>query len=412
MRDTVTTTELQQGRDPGQGSPDRNPLMRLWYDKKTRSVIMQILTIALLFAFVAYIITNAVANLARLGKTFSFSFLFEPAGYDINQTLIHYTSQSMHLDAMFVGILNTLLVAVCGIILATILGFIMGVLRLSPNWLINRIVYCIIEFIRNVPVLLHILLLHGIVVHSLPHPRDIPDWANIGDMIFLTNRGLTLPAPIAQPLFWVVVIAFFGAIGFSWWYKRRAKKIQDETGKASPVFLVSLGAIVGAPIIAYIVTGGPLDWAMPAAGKFRIEGGMSVRPEFLALWLALSIYTAAFIAEIVRAGILAVKHGQWEASYALGASRGLTLSRIVIPQALRVIVPPLTSQYLNLTKNSSLAIAIGYMDIVATIGGISLMQTGKEMETMIIVLLLYLMFSLIISAVMNYFNRRIALVER
>ena len=373
---------------------------------------MQAVTLAMLLGFFWYVGTNAVENLKLLGKTFSFSFLNEPAGYDINQTLIPYSSQSTHLIAGLVGVLNTLLVAVCGIFAATIIGFIMGVLRLSPNWLINRTVYCIVEFIRNVPVLLHILLIHGIVVHSLPHPKKIPDWANLGDVAFLTNRGFTMPMPIPEGAFPVVVVSFIVGIIGAIFYKRAAKKKQDETGKASPVFLTSLGLILGLPIIAYVVTGFPLDWEIPAAGKFRIEGGLTIRPEFLALWLALTIYTSCFIAEIVRAGILAVKHGQWEASYALGASRGLTLKSIIIPQALRVIVPPLTSQYLNLTKNSSLAIAIGYMDIVATIGGISLMQTGKEMETMIIVLLLYLCFSLIISAVMNYFNRRIALVER
>ncbi len=407
----MTTTELQPG-GPGDGSPERSGIVGLWYDKKTRSIIMQGITLALLVGFFWYVGSNAVDNLKLLGKTFSFSFLNEPAGYDINQTLIPYNSQSTHLIAGLVGVLNTLLIAVCGIFAATIIGFIMGVLRLSPNWLINRTVYCIVEFIRNVPVLLHILLIHGIVVHSLPHPKNIPDWANLNDVAFLTNRGFTMPMPIPEGAFPVVIVSFIVGIVGAIFYKRAAKKKQDDTGKSSPVFLVALGLILGLPIIAYVVTGFPLDWEIPAAGKFRIEGGLTIRPEFLALWLALTIYTSCFIAEIVRAGILAVKHGQWEASYALGASRGLTLKTIIIPQALRVIVPPLTSQYLNLTKNSSLAIAIGYMDIVATIGGISLMQTGKEMETMIIVLLLYLCFSLIISAVMNYFNRRIALVER
>ncbi len=397
---------------PGDDTPGRSGLVGLWYDKKTRSIIMQFITLVLLVAFFGYVGYNAKVNLELLGKTFSFSFLNEPAGYDINQTLIPYNSQSTHLVAGLVGVLNTLLIAVCGIFAATIIGFIMGVLRLSPNWLINRTVYCIVEFIRNVPVLLHILLIHGIVVHSLPHPKRIPDWANLGDVAFLTNRGFTMPMPIPEGAFPVVAISLIVGIVGAIIYKRAAKKKKDETGKTSPVFWTSLGLIVGLPLIAYVVTGFPVSWEIPAAGKFRIEGGLTIRPEFLALWLALTIYTSCFIAEIVRAGILAVKHGQWEASYALGASRGLTLKSIIIPQALRVIVPPLTSQYLNLTKNSSLAIAIGYMDIVATIGGISLMQTGKEMETMIIVLLLYLCFSLIISAVMNYFNRRIALVER
>jgi general L-amino acid transport system permease protein len=396
----------------GGDAPQRNLIARLWYDKETRSIIMQILTIVGLLLFLGYIITNAVENLRLLGKTFSFSFLGDPASYDINQHLIPYSSTSTHLRAGIVGILNTLLVAGCGILLATLLGFIMGVLRLSPNWLINRLIYCVIEFVRNVPVLLHILLVHGIIVHTLPQPRGLPDWANWGDKFFLTNRGLFMPSPIFESAFWVVVAAFVIGIGFSWWFKRHARKVQDETGRILPVFWTTVAAILGLPILAYLVTGMPVDWDIPEAGKFNLRGGMTIRPEFMALWLALSVYTACFIAEIVRAGILAVSKGQWEASQALGASRGLTLRNIIIPQALRVIVPPLTSQYLNLTKNSSLAIAIGYMDVVATIGGISLMQTGKEMETMIIVLLFYLIVSLLISAFMNWYNQRIKLVER
>ncbi len=394
------------------GTQQRNLILRLWYDKKTRSIILQILTMALLLAFFAYITTNAVANLKLLGKTFSFDFLFEPSHYDINQHLIPYTSTSTHFRAGVVGVLNTLLIAVSGIITATILGFILGVLRLSPNWLVSRLVYCFVEFTRNVPVLLHILLIHGLIVNVLPSPKKAQEWANISDSIFFTNRGFILPEPLFGDAFIWVVVAFFAGIAFAVFYSRRAHRIQDETGKISPIFLVSVAAIFGFPLIALFVTGVPLTWEYPALKGFNFRGGFVMRPEFLALWLALSLYTSAFIAEIVRAGILAVKHGQWEAAFALGTSRARTLNLIIIPQALRVIVPPLTSQYLNLTKNSSLAIAIGYMDIVATIGGISLMQTGKEMETMMIVLGLYLCFSLIISAFMNWYNRRIALVER
>lgn len=391
---------------------ERNFIARLWYDKDSRAVIIQIITMASIFGLLAFMFTNAVANLELLGKTFSYDFLFEPASYDINQTLIPYTSESTHLRAGIVGVLNTLLIAVCGILFATILGFILGVMRLSPNWLISRIVYCFVEFTRNVPVLLHILLIHGIIVNILPNPKQAEQWANIADSVFFTKRGFFVPKPVFEPAFWFVVAAFVGAVIFAIVYKRRAKRIQDETGHRLPVFWVCSAAIIFVPLIALFLSGVPLTWDYPALKGFNFRGGMVMRPEFLALWLALSLYTAAFIAEIVRAGILAVKHGQWEAASALGVSRGRTLNLIVIPQALRVIVPPLTSQYLNLTKNSSLAIAIGYMDIVATIGGISLMQTGKEMETMIIVLSLYLVFSLIISAGMNWYNRRIALVER
>jgi len=336
-------------------------------------------------------------------------FLKLESNYDINQTLIPYNSQSSHARAAVVGILNTLLVAICGIILATILGFILGVLRLSPNWLVNKLAYCYIEFVRNVPVLVHILLVHGILVHSLPHPKKA---VSVGDTLFLTNRGFYMPQPLFQPLFWLVVAAFVIGVLFAFWYRRSARIKQAATGQQSPVFWVMLGSIIGLPVLAYFLTGMPINWEFPVQSTFNLKGGMAIKPEFMALWLALSLYTAAFIAENVRAGIEAVSHGQTEAAMALGLPRKRTMNLVVIPQALRVIIPPLTSQYLNITKNSSLAIAIGYMDIVATIGGISLNQTGREMECMIIVLGLYLLFSLTISLIMNWYNKRIALVER
>ena len=390
----------------------RSAISKLWHNREARSVILQILTMAILIGFFAFIISNAIANLADLGKTFSYDFLSEPASYDINQTLIDYTSRDTHFRAGLVGLLNTGLVAICGIILATILGFILGVFRLSPNYLLNRISYVFIEFTRNVPVLLHILLIHGIVVHSLPHPKIAKDDFNIGDMFFLSNRGVYAPKPIMEDLFWFVIIAFFVGIAFTVWFRKYARKVQDATGKIYPVFWIGMAAILGLPIIVFFVTGTPLTWDAPVFGRFNFQGGMVILPEFMALWLALSLYTAAFIAEIVRAGILSVSHGQWEAASALGISRGRILNLVIIPQALRVIVPPLTSMYLNLTKNSSLAIAIGYMDIVATLGGISLMQTGKEMETMLLVIAIYLVISLAISAFMNWYNQRIKLVER
>ncbi|RME97610.1 MAG: ABC transporter permease subunit, partial [Alphaproteobacteria bacterium] len=338
---------LDVSSTPSRGPSERSFLGKLWYGKKTRGVLLQILTIAGLIAFIGYITSNAIANLALLGKTFSYDFLFEPAHYDINQTLIEYSSQSTHLRAAIVGILNTLLVAGCGIVLATILGFILGVLRLSPNWLISRMVYCFIEFTRNVPVLLHILLIHGLVVHLLPIPRAAKDWANLGDSIFFTNRGVFAPKPIPEAGFNLVVAAFVLAVVGSFIFRRWARARQDATGQILPVFWISLAAIIGLPLLAYVIARAPLGWDMPHLKGFNFRGGFVVRPEFLALWLALSLYTSAFIAEIVRAGILAVNKGQWEAALALGLSRGRTLHLVIIPQALRVIVPPLTSQYLN-----------------------------------------------------------------
>jgi general L-amino acid transport system permease protein len=382
---------------------------KLWTDKRTRGLVIQLLATIAICAIILYLAGNVVENFQKLGKPFGFGFLQQESNYDINQTLIEYSSRSTHLRAAVVGILNTLLVAVCGIILASILGFILGVLRLSPNWIVNKLAYCYIEFVRNVPVLVHILLVHGILVHSLPKPKQAID---VADSFFLTNRGFFVPKPVVEPLFWLVVAAFVIGVVYAFWYRRMARIKQAETGQQSPVFWVMLGAIVGAPILVFLLTGMPLGWDVPELKGFNFKGGMALKPEFLSLWLALSLYTAAFIAEIVRAGIEAVNKGQTEAALALGLPRKRTLNLVVIPQALRVIIPPLNSQYLNITKNSSLAIAIGYMDIVATIGGITLNQTGREMECMLIVLGLYLTFSLIISTIMNWYNKRLALVER
>ena len=396
------------------GLGQRNLISRIWNDKGNRSVIVQIIALIVLLLFFGSMVRNAIANLEALGKGFSFSFLSQPSSYDINQTLgIPYSSRSPHLHAMFVGIANTLIVAFAGILLSTVLGFILGVLRLSKNWLTNKLAHVYIEYVRNVPLLLHILLVHGILVHSLPRPKQ----ANVllEDQVFLTNRGLFLPTP-DSPHLMIAILLFLGlmfaGILFAYFYKQRAKKKQDETGESSPVFWVGIVAYLILPIVITVLYMSTVEWTSPELKGFNFKGGGRITPEFIALWLALSLYTAAFIGEIVRAGITAVNHGQTEASMALGLSRGRTLNLVVIPQALRIIVPPLASQYLNITKNSSLAIAIGYMDITATIGGISLNQTGREMECMMIVMALYLTFSLVISTFMNWYNKRIKLVER
>jgi len=383
---------------------------RLWGNEETRSVIIQIVTLTVVFAVLAMVVRNVATNLADIGKDFSFDFLFAPSAYDITfSPFIDYNSRDTHLRAAAVGLLNTIFVAACSIVLATAMGFIMGILRLSSNWLVNRIVYVFIEFTRNVPLLLHIFFVHGIIVTTLPVPKKA---MNVADTFFLTNRGFYVPAPVLEAGAGVVGVVFLLTIGFVIGFRRWAKKVQDETGKIYPVFWISVGVIVGVTGLAFLATGMPLTWSIPALKGFNFKGGMSLKPEFLALWLALSYYHAAFIAEIVRGGILAVSHGQTEAAYAMGLRPSRTLQLVIIPQALRIIIPPLGSMYLNVTKNSSLAIAIGYMDVVATVGGITLMQTGKEMETMIIVLLIYLTFSLLISAFMNWFNRRMKLAER
>ena len=389
---------------------NRGLIARLWGHQETRAVIIQIVTVAVVFAVLALVLRNVVLNLEAIGKEFSFGFLSAPAAYDITfSPFIDYTSRDTHLVAATVGILNTLLVAVCGVVAATLLGVTMGILRLSRNWLVNRIVYVFLEFTRNVPVLLHILLVHGIVVTTLPAPRTAID---VGEAMFISNRGLYVPSPVLEAGSGIVIAVLVVSIVVAAAFRRWARRVQADTGKIYPVFWICTGIVVGATAIAFLAMGAPLSWDVPALKGFNFQGGMALKPEFLALWLALTYYTSCFIAEIVRAGILAVSHGQTEAAYALGLRPNRNLQLVVLPQALRIIVPPLVSQYLNLTKNSSLAIAIGYMDITATIGGISLMQTGKEMETMIIVMGVYLIISLLISFLMNWFNRSIRYKER
>ena len=391
---------------------DNKPLLllRLWRNKEYRSVFIQITTILILFTFLGMIGNNVVTNLEKAGKEFSFGFLSYPAGYDITfQPFISYSPTDTHTRAGLVGLLNTLLVAFSGVIIASILGFTMGILRLSSNWLVNRIVYVFLEFTRNVPVLLHILFVYGIFLYTLPVPKKA---INISDTVFLSNRGFYTPAPVFEDGFGYVLISIMAAILIVFFFKRWARKVQDTTGRIYPVFYISLAILIFLPLFTFFISGSPLSMEIPAMKGFNFKGGTSIKPEYIALTFALSYYTSCFIAEIVRGGVLAVSKGQTEAAHGLGLRPNRTLQLVVIPQALRVIIPPLCSQYLNLTKNSSLAIAIGYMDVVATIGGITLMQTGKEMETMIILLLVYLVISLVISAFMNWFNRKMALVER
>jgi general L-amino acid transport system permease protein len=381
----------------------------LWRNEKSREIIIQLFVLLSIGWFLSWLVANVDANFKALGKDISFEFLFIPAGYDINQYLIDYNNRDSHLRAGIVGLLNTGLVAFFGIILATVLGISVGIIRLSKNWLASKIAYWYVEFTRNVPILLQILLWHGIIINTLPHPKKA---INIADVTFLSNRGFYIPKPLTENGIELVYLFFIIAIIFSILFYKYCKKKQDLTGAQYPVFWINLSVIITLPIVAFFISGMPISLEIPALKGFNFRGGMHMSPELAALTFALGIYTAAFIAEIVRAGILAVDKGQREAAESIGLKPSKVMNLVILPQARRVIIPPLTSQYLNLTKNSSLAIAIGYMDLVATLGGISLNQTGREMETMVIVMLIYLSVSLSISALMNWYNNKAKLVGR
>ena len=384
-------------------------VLKIWRNEKSREIIVQILVLIIFGWFISWLAGNVSGNFDRLGKDLSFEFLFIPAGYDINQYLISYNNRDSHLRAAIVGLLNTGLVAVCGIFIATIFGLFLGVLRLSKNWLASKIAYWYVEFTRNVPILLHILLWHGIIINTLPHPKQAIDMFGIS---FLTNRGFYIPKPIAEEGIELFYLFFIIAIIFAILFKKFAKKRQEETGKQLPVFWINFIVILCLPFLALSINNFPVSFNIPSLKGFNFRGGLHLSPELIALTFALAIYTAAFIAEIVRAGILAIHKGQREAAESIGLKPEKVMNLVILPQARRVIIPPLTSQYLNLTKNSSLAIAIGYMDLVATLGGISLNQTGREMETMVLVLLMYLLISLSISSLMNWYNYKVKLVDR
>ena len=385
----------------------RPGLQRLWTDERSRGLIFQILVVLGLALFIAFIVSNTIANLQRAGLASGFGFLTDQAFFDINQKLIDYTSTSTFGRALIVGILNTILVAAMGVVAATFIGFFAGIIRLSPNWLISRLVGAYVEITRNVPVLLQIIFWWS-VLSGLPKVRDS---LTIGDAVFLNNRGIRLPSPLLEAGFeWVFaafIVGIVATIAVSRWSNRR----QNISGQTFPVGALGLALIFGLPIVVYWLAGAPIDWDIPERMRFNYRGGFNVTPELVALWFALSTYTGAFISEIVRAGILSVSKGQTEAASALGLRPRQTMRLIILPQALRVIIPPLTSQYLNLTKNSSLAIAIGYQDLVS-IGGTILNQSGQALEVVGIWMAIYLSLSLLTSAFMNWYNKHIALVER
>jgi general L-amino acid transport system permease protein len=388
----------------------------LWTDTRYRSVTLQIIALFAVFTAGYWLYANVVDNLAALGKEFGFGFMTTPASYDINQQPIEYDSRDSHARAAVVGMLNTLLVAVVGCILATVIGVLAGVARLSKNWIVSSLMTVYVEVVRNVPVLVQILLFSAIITETLPQPRafrgDEPEASMLFDAVAITGRGLYLPAPVWQPgAIWTIVGLIVGIVA-AVVYGRWAHRVQMETGEPKPILAVKTALILGTPLLAFLVTGMPIGVEYPELRGFNFQGGIYARESYVALTLALAIYTGAFIAENVRAGIMAVSHGQTEAAYSLGLRPGRTMSLVILPQALRVIIPPMISQYLNLTKNSSLALLVGYMDATGTLGGITLNQTGREFECLFLLMGFYLSVSLTVSAVMNLYNQNAQLVER
>ena len=381
----------------------------LWRQPAFRAALFQILLVLGILAFGYYLLTNTLTNMERRGITTGFGFLSNEAGFGILKSLIEYDETHTYGRTFLVGLLNTLLVAGLGIFFATFIGFFMGVARLSHNWLVARLATVYIETFRNIPLLLQIMFWYFAVLRPLPRPRQS---INLGDAVFLNNRGLFVPQPVAEQGFWLVGVALLVAIVAVVIVVRWAHRRQEETGQQFPTASVGLGLILGLPLLTYWLIGSPMHLEYPVLGGFNFKGGMEVIPELAALVLALSIYTGAFIAEAVRSGIMSVTHGQTEAAYALGLKPRVTLKLVIIPQAMRVIIPQLTSQYLNLTKNSSLATAIGYPDLVNVFAGTTLNQTGQAVEVIAMTMGVYLSISLLISMFMNWYNKRKMLVER
>lgn len=390
-------------------SQTRSRTKNLFYNPMFRAIIFQLVAVAALGFFFYSIINNALTNLETRGIATGFDFLSQEAGFGIGLTLIDYDETFSYGRTFFVGLLNTALIAILGVILATALGFIIGIARLSPNWLVSRFAALYIEIFRNIPLLLQIFFWYFAVLQVLPSPKQS---LQFGESIFLNIRGLSIPSPIFEQGSSFIFISLLIALIIAMSYQYYTKKKQQNTGKQSPVLLVSVAVITLLPLLAFFINGKPISIDYPVLKGFNFSGGITVLPELAALLLALSIYTAAFIAEIVRSGINAVSHGQTEASEALGLTRNKTLRLIVIPQAMRIIIPPLTSQYLNLTKNSSLAMAIGYPDLVSVFAGTTLNQTGQAIEIIAMTMAVYLSLSLITSLLMNIYNKKMALVER
>lgn len=379
-----------------------------WYDPAKRSILYQVGVLAAVGLLGFYLISNTLANLEKQSIATGFGFLAKESSFEIGESLIRYSAADSYGRALLVGALNTLIVAFIGVILTVILGTFVGIARLSSNWLVTRLAAVYIEFFQNIPILLQLFFWYSLFYEILPVPRQA---LNPFLHVFISNRGLVFAIPKYHPAYGYMLIALVIAGIAINMIRRWAKERQDITGRPFPMFRVSLGIFIGLPLLTWLALGAPFEMNVPKLTGFNFKGGMTISPEFSALLLGLVLYTAAFVAEVVRAGIQSVSHGQTEAAMSIGLRPGHILNLVILPQALRVIVPPLTSQMLNLTKNSSLAVAIGYPDFVS-VAGTTINQTGQAIEGVAMIMLVYLFFSLTTSAFMNWYNKKIALVER
>jgi len=386
------------------------PKRRDWSlrSRAVRALIYQVLALGVIALAVWFLAHNTLANMRVRGIQSGFDFLSGPAGFDIGEHVFPYRSSDAYWRAFLVGVVNTLRVAIVGIVLTTVLGTLLGIGRFSRNALVRGLCYGYVELFRNVPVLLQLLMWYLVLVDGLPAPGQPHE---LFGLFFLSNGGLSYPLPV-----WGIGQAFAGGgalVGavLAWWWARRARRLFETTGRPRPVVLPALALVIVGGALGWLAGGAPSAWDIPAPGGFAIDGGGSMTPEFLAVLLGLTLYTASFVAEVVRAGIAAVPYGQGEAASALGLSRGQQMRLVQLPQALRVIIPPMTNQYLNLTKNSSLAVAIGYPDVVS-IANTAINQTGRAVECISLIMLVYLTTSLGTSALMNWYNKRAAIKER
>jgi general L-amino acid transport system permease protein len=384
------------------------PRRALWRQQRVRSILYQVLAVMALLAIGAYVLSNTLANLEERSIRTGFDFLGREAGFRIGESPIAYDASDSYGRAYVVGVLNTLRVSVLGIVLATLIGILVGVARLSPNWLVVKFATLYVESVRNIPLLLQLFFWYAVVTGLLPAVHQA---LTVLPGVYLSKSGLMFPTPLPHPIYPYTLLALLVGCGLAWGYRRWARRRQDSTGQQMPRLLPCLALVIGAPLLVWIIGGAPTALDVPVRTRFAFRGGSSVTPEFLALLAGLTLYTAAFIAENVRGGIQAVPRGQTEAAAALGLRRATVLRLVVLPQALRIIIPPTTSQYLNLTKNSSLAVAIGYPDLVS-ITNTSLNQTGQAIECIAIMMGVYLTISLSISTIMNAYNRYVALIER